>query len=286
MIISIRKMESVLKCFLLSVLFLGFTNIFSIAAANSITVNYDPDSTKYKTIDFKSPLEIQCNTTESDTRMEWYKNDTKLTSTSRIKIEDNRLVIEKPEVEDAGNYTCKLIHTKGPGNGTVSSSADIRVVVKPQVGTQKDVTVVEGEKLKLECAVIGSPTPTIVWKFGNNTYNQSTERVQLVEYGGVPNAALIINEATMDDRGNYVCSASTETESDISTSTVYVRVKDKLAALWPFLGICAEVFVLCAIILIYEKKRNKTELEESDTDNSPETKNTPDHGKDSVRQRK
>jgi hypothetical protein len=48
-------------------------------------------------------------------------------------------------------------------------------------------------------------------------------------------------------------------------------VTDKLAALWPFLGICAEVFVLCAIILIYEKKRNKTELEESDTDNSPET---------------
>lgn len=45
---------------------------------------------------------------------------------------------------------------------------------------------------------------------------------------------------------------------------------DKYAALWPFLGICAEVFVLCAIILIYEKKRNKTELEESDTDQSPD----------------
>lgn len=53
-------------------------------------------------------------------------------------------------------------------------------------------------------------------------------------------------------------------------SIVYL-ITDKLAALWPFLGICAEVFVLCAIILIYEKKRNKTELEESDTDNSPET---------------
>jgi hypothetical protein len=56
----------------------------------------------------------------------------------------------------------------------------------------------------------------------------------------------------------------------VAFSTVW-PVTDKLAALWPFLGICAEVFVLCAIILIYEKKRNKTELEESDTDNSPET---------------
>lgn len=44
----------------------------------------------------------------------------------------------------------------------------------------------------------------------------------------------------------------------------------KLAALWPFLGICAEVFVLCAIILVYEKRRNKAEMDESDTDQSPE----------------
>lgn len=44
----------------------------------------------------------------------------------------------------------------------------------------------------------------------------------------------------------------------------------KLAALWPFLGICAEVFILCAIILVYEKRRNKEGLDESDTDQSPE----------------
>lgn len=44
----------------------------------------------------------------------------------------------------------------------------------------------------------------------------------------------------------------------------------KLAALWPFLGICVEVIVLCAIILVYEKRRNKEGLDESDTDQSPE----------------
>lgn len=44
----------------------------------------------------------------------------------------------------------------------------------------------------------------------------------------------------------------------------------KLAALWPFLGICAEVLILCAIILVYEKRRNKEGLDESDTDQSPE----------------
>lgn len=47
-------------------------------------------------------------------------------------------------------------------------------------------------------------------------------------------------------------------------------IPDKYAAVWPFLGICVEVVVLCTIIFIYEKKRNKAELEESDTDQSPE----------------
>ena len=32
---------------------------------------------------------------------------------------------------------------------------------------------------------------------------------------------------------------------------------DKLAALWPFLGIVAEVIILCTIIFIYEKRRGK-----------------------------
>lgn len=32
---------------------------------------------------------------------------------------------------------------------------------------------------------------------------------------------------------------------------------DKYAALWPFLGICVEVAVLCIIIFIYERRHAK-----------------------------
>jgi hypothetical protein len=38
--------------------------------------------------------------------------------------------------------------------------------VKPHVGIQKDVTVVEGERLKLECIVLGKPSPEVSWTFG------------------------------------------------------------------------------------------------------------------------
>ena len=43
-------------------------------------------------------------------------------------------------------------------------------------------------------------------------------------------------------------------------------ISDKLAALWPFLGIVAEVVILCTIIFIYEKKRNKDAAVEEEAD--------------------
>ena len=42
---------------------------------------------------------------------------------------------------------------------------------------------------------------------------------------------------------------------------------DKYAALWPFIGIVAEVILLTAIIYIYEKKKSKPDMDDSDTDN-------------------
>lgn len=73
----------------------------------------------------------------------------------------------------------------------------------------------------------------------------------------------------MQDKGRYTCRVTNSNTEKLKTefsATGDLFVKDKFAALWPFLGICAEVFILCAIILIYEKRRNKTEQDDSDTD--------------------
>lgn len=43
-------------------------------------------------------------------------------------------------------------------------------------------------------------------------------------------------------------------------------ITDKLAALWPFLGICAEVAILCSIIFVYEKRKSMNQCDEPDTD--------------------
>lgn len=104
------------------------------------------------------------------------------------------------------------------------------------------------------------------------TIEGDEERYKLEEANDVDNAKLVINPAKLSDRGTYTCVGTNDYMVGLppATSATFLRVKDKLAALWPFLGICAEVFLLCAIILIYEKRRNKTDLDDSDTDQSPD----------------
>jgi len=70
----------------------------------------------------------------------------------------------------------------------------------------------------------------------------------------------------MSDRANYTCTVSVGKETAIRG--ILLRVKGKFAALWPFLGICAEVIILCIGIFIYERRtkaRNNVDDEEEET---------------------
>lgn len=141
----------------------------------------------------------------------------------------------------------------------------------------ESISVVEGEKLHLTCGGKLVPGIKISWTFGDQNYTHSKGRVKISkdQERGINGAVLVVENIQMEDRGNVICRVSYNwsdfAEEHSDEAETFLRVKDKLAALWPFLGICAEVVVLCAIILVYEKKRNKAELEESDTDQSPDT---------------
>ncbi|MPC16877.1 Basigin [Portunus trituberculatus] len=87
---------------------------------------------------------------------------------------------------------------------------------------------------------------------------------------GISNGSLLIDPVLKIDSGNYMCLI---TQSTIQfNTTTEVRVKDIYAALWPFLGIVAEVIVLCIIIYIHEKRRIKKNFDTSDSDKISEQK--------------
>jgi len=75
---------------------------------------------------------------------------------------------------------------------------------------------------------------------------------------------LLFSEVSYAQGGKYICVA---TQNDIVRTKAFVwRVKDPMAALWPFLGLVVEVMVVVAAILYYEKKSVKGSEEEETND--------------------
>lgn len=246
----------------------------------------------------KKELTISCNVTieggsVENVAVEWKKEGKLLseieglsgrfkTSKSGLKF---TLSVSHAEYNDAGNWTCSaLVEGQEKASSQITVASTIAVRIKTE-----NINVVEEEKLRIECNVLGNPYPSIIWRIESSNYNGSTgydDRIQIKDYVDdtsktVENGVLIIEKVDKQDRGLYYCIATNRfNDKESLEAKSMIRIKDKYAALWPFLGICVEVILLCAIIIIYEKKRNKTELEESDTDQSPDQKNTPDHGKD------
>ncbi|CAK9803239.1 Basigin (Fragment) [Anthophora plagiata] len=234
------------------------------------------------------PLMLECENRVPGEKLQWFKEDVPIHtalagSEDMVKIDNKTDTLELLKASDVlyGNYTCK-------GN---NSSTEYRIVPKPTAYMAESTSVVEGEKLHLTCGGKQSPGIKVSWTFGDQNYTRSNGRVKLERdhERGIYGAILTVENIDMNDRGNVFCRVSynwsDNSENHMAEAQTFLRVKDKLAALWPFLGICAEVVILCTIILIYEKKRNKAELEESDTDQSPDTKPTPNKDSD-VRQRK
>lgn len=222
-------------------------------------------------IEFKRNMEgdfiLNCSLPANE--VEWYKNGTLLVETETLKFVRGEngihmLKNSKPKMADTGSYTCQ-------GKDARGASMEFRVAMEPYVSKfTSSSNVVEGETLKVTCTVNGYPIPTVEWRRlkeeGGSEWNkvEADGHFQLGEANGYVDSVLIISNATMQDRGEYMCYAENTLGS--SNSTVLIRVIDKYAALWPFLGICAEVVVLCAVIFIFEKRRGKKQVDEPDNE--------------------
>lgn len=217
-----------------------------------------------------APLFLSCKPSVSGYKLKWAKNGQDVSQVGslagRYEFKEDSFMVRDTTPDDHGNYTCSI--------PDLNLSADIRVVsVAYLKKLHENMVVVEGEKLTIHCKALGT-APEIIWTVGNNT-NLNLSHITLKDDDDhVKDAILVIEHAELTDRTWYNCTAKNEATEygnfEEDKEATYVRVKGKLAALWPFLGICAEVFILCAIILVYEKRRNKEGLDESDTDQSPE----------------
>ncbi|XP_013163091.1 PREDICTED: basigin [Papilio xuthus] len=233
--------------------------------------------------DVRSNITLNCALANPDgVPYVWTKNDTNIEQVSDLKgryqMERGgaELVVQHSVEDDFGNYTCALSGRADPPPQRWTLRG--RTFAKLPANSN----VVEGQKLKLQCKVVGKPYPRVVWTVSNSTEEEGEgvevrlalgDRVTLRRSEqGAEDGELVLETVQRSDAGRYACAAPLPGAGAPHRAATTLHVKDMYAALWPFLGICFEVFVLCTIILVYEKRRTKPDLDDSDTDNHDQKK--------------
>jgi len=182
---------------------------------------------------------------------------TMLNNTDKIHIDEAEKTITLKDLrrdDIEAEYICK----DGNSIKQTFTKKIMPFVARPE---KASITITEGGYAEMYCRVLYGnehDTPvTWVWK-RNGTELVSNDRLTIDSTQN--ETKLNITKLTMEDRGDYECHLNNNIGEH--QEKVTLRVKDALAVLWPFLAIIAEVVILSAIILIYEKKCTKKHREE------------------------
>jgi len=106
-----------------------------------------------------------------------------------------------------------------------------------------------------------------VTEFPNCTIVTSNAEVNALEPSYKSRSQLYFPNVTYSQRGKYICVASqslAESKPTERTKVFIWRVKDPIAALWPFLALVSEVMIVVCIILYYEKASASKNAEGND----------------------
>ncbi|XP_075400175.1 basigin isoform X2 [Tenrec ecaudatus] len=208
-----------------------------------------------------------CALNSSSTTIEghrWMRGDKVL---QEDKLPDLRTEYLVSANESGGHYTCIFLPEP-------AGRASIPVKGPPRVyAVKKSEHASEGESITLKCKSDSHP-PVTQWVWYKKVdateqvlANGSQSKVMVRSWEG--HTELHIENLDMEsDPGTYVCNGTSSMGTHSATLTL--RVRSRLAALWPFLGIVAEVLVLVTIIFIYEKRRKPEEvLDDEDMGSAP-----------------
>uniref|UniRef100_A0A8C3UDI1 Basigin n=1 Tax=Catharus ustulatus TaxID=91951 RepID=A0A8C3UDI1_CATUS len=189
--------------------------------------------------------------------------------------------IDGKKEDHSGIYEC--VYEMNPpikGQVTVSVAPQVTAYKKSEHGNEGDTGV-------LTCKNPSYPAVT-TWSWQKSGHGvsllENASGRYIIKSSGSKTELRILKLDIEQDTGDYLCNGTNLYGS--GDATVNLRVRSRLAALWPFLGIVAEVLVLVTIIFIYEKRRKPDEVPDDDDGGSaPLKSNATNHKDKNVRQR-
>uniref|UniRef100_A0A4W6FG75 Myosin binding protein C1 n=1 Tax=Lates calcarifer TaxID=8187 RepID=A0A4W6FG75_LATCA len=165
------------------------------------------------------PLKLHCEIYPGNVPGRWYRNGQLIQPNDRLNIiHRNKCVLSTTSLHDAGDYTFV------PEGYSQSLSAKIHIIDPPRVHLDSlnfpdnTVTIVAGNKLRLEIPISGEPAPRVVWMKGE----RSGHRVRAETYGD--QTSLTIEVTEREDSGNY--KIVLQNEAGEATASVKIKVVD------------------------------------------------------------
>ncbi|XP_004706727.1 hemicentin-1 [Echinops telfairi] len=123
------------------------------------------------------------------------------------------LILENVVLEDSGTYTCVANNAAGEDTHTVSLTVHVLPTFTELPG---DVSLNQGEQLRLSCRATGVPLPKLTWTFNNNIIPAHFDSVN-------GHSELVIGRVSKEDSGTYVCTAENSIGFVKAIGFVYVK---------------------------------------------------------------
>lgn len=254
---------------------------------------------------------------EKDVPVSWLAKVNGSTTFEVIQVEEGRITIDAEKKElvitnvqksDMGKYRCKM------GEDKIIKAWEVTDLTFRLKQMKKSYSRSIGENTDQEdltCKIKGDAKVVFTWYERPEGEDDKTKNIKICKndvcdvarYSVVlsnngQGSTLLLDKVNTTDRKIYTCRVvkkemeSDDIKSEDCTKAVpcfesesLLRVKDPLAAVWPFIGIVIEVVLLCIIIFFCERRRDSKEAEEMDEDegyngNNANTSNS------NIRQRK
>lgn len=178
------------------------------------------------TVMLGQPLNLPCEIYPGNVPGRWYKNGQLIQPNDRVNIlhraKNHRLEITNSSIHDSGDYTFV------PEGYSQSLCAKVHVIDPPKAHLDSlnfpdnTVTIVAGNKLRLEVPISGEPAPRVVWMKGERVILDSGARVRAETFSD--HTILTIDVTEREDTGNYKIVLQNEAGED--TAGIKVKVVD------------------------------------------------------------
>ncbi|XP_057179460.1 myosin-binding protein C, slow-type isoform X2 [Triplophysa rosa] len=170
------------------------------------------------------PLNLNCEIYPGNVPGRWFRNGQLIQPNERINIlhkaKYHSLGVESSSIHDAGDYTFV------PEGYSQTLSAKVHIIDPPRVHLEalnvqdNTVTIVAGNKLRLEIPISGEPAPRVVWMKGERVILDTGNRVRAETF--TDNTCLTIDITEREDTGNYKIVLQNEAGEDIASIKVKV----------------------------------------------------------------